>query len=259
MLPPAKRPAARSSTKLAAQRTASSRQAHGALRTSVRAPEAAGKNSPAATEWGQRSRRGITGACGVGGGTGQYSELYTICMRTQVLHAQVLGERRITRGQHERFAGVLLRWPRSRQRCVRPGLGSRTHHAAPIPAEAIERASRLVKAPSPPRCDPIGECAIAKREPPIEQAAPRISNSARNSSWSARGSRKETSSLGRLSHFAGKDVDARMAGRWQRRSVFFFFGGLDAAVRGTKIAAYIDDVADYAGFCMGSCHVTGRR
>ena len=132
---PRSAPQRRSSTKLAAQRTASSRQAHGALRTSVRAPEAAGKNSPAATEWGQRSRRGITGACGVGGGTGQYSELYTICMRTQVLMLRCLASGGCTRGQHQRFAGVLLRWPRSRQRCVRPGLGSRTHHAAPIPAE----------------------------------------------------------------------------------------------------------------------------
>lgn len=131
---PRSAPQRRSSTKLAAQRTASSRQAHGALRTSVRAPEAAGKNSPAATEWGQRSRRGITGACGVGGGTGRTANFIpSACGRKS--HARCLASGGCTRGQHQRFAGVLLRWPRSRQRCVRPGLGSRTHHAAPIPAE----------------------------------------------------------------------------------------------------------------------------
>jgi hypothetical protein len=46
-----------------------------------------------------------------------------------------------------------------------------------------------------------------------------------------------------------------MAGRWQRRSVFFFFlEDWMQQYEEAKIAAYIDDVADYAGFCMGSCH-----
>ena len=40
------------------------------------------------------------------------------------------------------FAGVLLRWPRSRQRCVRSGLCSRTHHADKSSAEGLTTGKR---------------------------------------------------------------------------------------------------------------------
>ena len=232
---PRSAPQRRSSTKLAAQRTASSRQAHGALRTSVRAPEAAGKNSPAATEWGQRSRRGITGAWGRGRNGPVQRTLYHLHADASPTCSGAWRAADVPAASTNDLPGFSYAGRAADKGAYAPALVHVRITRHQFPPRAIERASRLVKAPSPPRCDPIGECAIAKREPPIEQAAPtNFQFRPELQLVSARITKRDVLPRA-VKSFCGKGRRRAHGGPLATAvRLLLFFGGLDAAVRGSQ-------------------------